>query len=483
MLRKNLGKNLNKKLSDKEIIKKEIIRMSNKYNLKSISFSPKKKKKIYYYISKMNKNLEKNYNSSNKNFSNFLIESLIKKKQSHFYAKLRDEEIYNENKEYLIQIYNKKESKKKIKNYTIYYKNYSEYFCRPIISDFSCNKIMNKHMELKAEIFYEENYAKKPKKSKIEGKGNKDYNIFNKDIVKEIEDEKHSKRKKLFCGFNQSLNKSSSIDNISNIYPYPIKLIKLKENNTSTSNSLNSLLYMLTKTYKKEKEKENRTSLHSLNKNSPIKNNININNPLYSKLKHQILSNNLSPSIIYKKNIFKRKFDYPLSYNENQKLKKTSSKIRNLYSNRKLSFYKSNNNNTTQNLIKYIRKSDKYIRNNPSHLRVNLKSPMNLYLAQSKLIRSTSNVNKYSVRISKNSNFNSSRNSNIISNNSRYKKISRKSSSDDNIVINSNNVRNYKKNYSNLSLNPSLNKISFEFFSNKHNSMKFGKLVFPNKNF
>ncbi len=63
--------------------------------------------------------------------------------------------------------------KKKIKNYTIYYKNYSEYFCKPIISDFPCNKIMNKHMEIKAEIFYDENYANKSKQYKLKDKGTK----------------------------------------------------------------------------------------------------------------------------------------------------------------------------------------------------------------------------------------------------------------------------------------------------------------------
>ena len=509
MLKNNfLRNNIINKLSNKEIIHKEIMRITNKYHLKNNLISPKKKNKnLNFYISIINRNLKNNYNSSNKTFQEFLIESLIKRKEGHFFAKFRDEEIYNQKQEFLNQFYKKKESKKKIKNYTIYYKNYSEYFCKPIISDFPCNKIMNKHMEIKAEIFYDENYANKSKQYKLKDKGTKEMNIFNKDIIKEIETMKNSKKKQFFFGFNKSFNESSTFENISNIFPYPIKLIKVNDlkiskksanidkNDSILNNSINSILYMLTKNPKKEKEKKNMTSLNSppsTSKNSPMKNSIKFNNPYYLKLKHHILINpinniyNLSPTINYKKNIFKKKVDSPLSFNETQKLKKTSSKIRKLKPSRKLSFYqRNNNNNTTQNIIKYMNKNDKYQRNNNSPLMVNLKSPMNLYLAQSKLIRSTSNINKYSVRNSKNSHFNSSRNSNALSNNSQNKKLSVKSSLEDNnhLIINRKVIQNYRGNYSNLSLNPSLNKISVDFNSTKNNSKKFGKLIFPNKNF
>ena len=99
------------------------------------------------------------------------------------------------------------------------------------------------------------------------------------------------------------------------------------------------------------------------------------------------------------------------------------------------------------------------------------------------MIRSTSNINKYSVRNSKNSHFSSSRNSNALSNNSQNKKLSVKSSPEDNnhLIVNRKVIKNYRGNYSNLSLNPSLNKISVDF--NSTNSKKFGKLIFPNKNF
>ncbi len=237
------------------------------------------------------------------------------------------------------------------------------------------------------------------------------------------------------------------------------------------------------------------TSLNSsppTSKNSPMKNSIKLNSPYYLKLKHHILLNpinniyNLSPTINSNKNIFKKKVDSPLSFIETQKLKKTSSKIRKLKPSRKLSFYKrNNNNNTTQNIINYMNKNDKYQRNNNSPLMLNLKSPMNLYLAQSKLIRSTSNINKYSVRSSKNSHFNSLRNSNALYNNSQNKKLRVKSSPEDNnhLIVNRKDIKNYRGNYSNLSLNPSLNKISVDFNSTKNSSKKFGKFIVPNKNF
>ncbi len=77
MLKNNfLRNNIINKLSNKEIIQKEI---KNKYHLKNNLISQKKRNKnLNFYISIINRNLKNNHNSSNKTFQEFLIESLIK---------------------------------------------------------------------------------------------------------------------------------------------------------------------------------------------------------------------------------------------------------------------------------------------------------------------------------------------------------------------------------------------------------------------
>ena len=81
-------------------------------------------------------------------------------------------------------------------------------------------------------------------------------NIFNKDIIKEIETMKNSKKKQFFFGFNKSFNESSTFENISNIFPYPIKLIKVNDlkiskksanidkNDSILNNSINSIVFL-----------------------------------------------------------------------------------------------------------------------------------------------------------------------------------------------------------------------------------------------
>ena len=66
------------------------------------------------------------------------MDSLVKQKKGYFLAKFREISI-NDIDEFLYKYYRKKESIKKIKIYPIYYKNYSFYFCNPLIIDFACN--------------------------------------------------------------------------------------------------------------------------------------------------------------------------------------------------------------------------------------------------------------------------------------------------------------------------------------------------------
>ena len=137
--------------------------------------------------------LEARYNSTPELYLRNQINFLIEKKQTHFYAYMNDIIMYNNFfKEFLKRSYNLKEIYERIPKYVSYYKNYLNFFCRPVFCDFSPNKKMVQHMEKIAQIFYNENYAKeeddtKKNDNKQKRNNNYDVKIFSSKIFDEIE--------------------------------------------------------------------------------------------------------------------------------------------------------------------------------------------------------------------------------------------------------------------------------------------------------
>ena len=436
--------------------------------------------------------LKKKHNSNKSTFKNYLMDSLVKQKKGYFLAKFREISI-NDIDEFLYKYYRKKESIKKIKIYPIYYKNYSFYFCNPLIIDFACNNILCNYIAFKAEIFYENNYAEKKKNDNV---GN--FNIFNSELINQIE--KISKRKKIFFGFNNLNNDNSSIDNISNIISISKRIIYnnnkhiLNKKDLSNSNSLYSIIHMITNNSKKEKNINNNNNnnnnknnnSNNINNNNNNNNNINNNNnnnnsnnnnnnnyinnlnnqkqlnkipeiilsfdrdknskrntnPVFFKLNYYKQSNSQKKRNIFTN--FRNKKKIITSQNESIKLKKSSS-IREIKTNIKISINK--NNNTTQSIMKYNESNDKILKNNQSSpLILNLKSP--IHFSQTKL-NNFSTINK----LKKNKIlYLNSRNSNILSYNSQIKLIHGKSSSDD-ILYNRNKTLKINKKYNFSSTN------------------------------
>ena len=265
-----------------------------KYNFYGNNFTQKIKSNNLKYIKKklhskqpflliMN-NLKKKHNSNDSTFNKYLINSLIKQKKGYFLAKLREISI-NDIDEFLYKYYRKKESIKKIKIYPIYYKNYSFYFCNPLIIDFACNNILCNYIAFKAEIFYDNNYAEKKKNDNV---GN--FNIFNSELINQIE--KISKRKKIFFGFNNLNNDNSSIDNISNIISISKRIIYnnnkhiLNKKDLSNSNSLYSIIH--------NKNNNSNNINNNNNNNNNINNNNNNNNSNNNNNNNYININNLN---------------------------------------------------------------------------------------------------------------------------------------------------------------------------------------------
>ena len=134
--------------------------------------------------------LEAKYNSTPELYLKKKLNIIIQNKKNHFLAYMNDIIIYNNYfKEFLKRTYNYSESKERIPKYVSYYKNYLNFFCRPVFCDSSINKKMVKHMEKIAQIFYNENYAdedSKPKKNK-ENNNKEIIKIFSSKIFEDIE--------------------------------------------------------------------------------------------------------------------------------------------------------------------------------------------------------------------------------------------------------------------------------------------------------
>ena len=144
--------------------------------------------------------LEAKYNMTPKLFSDKIIFNLVLNKKCHLVSYFHEIVLCDDSlKEYLKRIYKYYESKEKIPNYFIYYKNYLNFFCKPFFVDFPLNKKMLKHMEKVAQFFYNKNCALKKqnnnkennKDNKDKGKDKKDLNlnlsIFNNRVVEDIE--------------------------------------------------------------------------------------------------------------------------------------------------------------------------------------------------------------------------------------------------------------------------------------------------------
>ena len=181
--------------------------------------------------------LEAKYNSNPELYESYNLDILITRKKCHYLAKF-NEMGYNTSflREYLKREYNLKEVQTRIPQYASYYKNYLIFFCKPCFNHYTINKKMVRHMEKVAQVFYNENYADQENEEKQEQSQEKKKlpNIFNKDIMNEIEN----------CDNFTYVNSEAAMEQIQLIN----KKLKRNEKDLNEKNKIKE---------KKEKEKDN----------------------------------------------------------------------------------------------------------------------------------------------------------------------------------------------------------------------------------
>ena len=83
---------------------------------------------------------------------------LIYNTPSHYNTLFKECQINISKDEFLKRFYKKRETRERITMLSDYYKNYHIFFCKPIFRDFFSYELLHSHEELKAEIFYKNNY-------------------------------------------------------------------------------------------------------------------------------------------------------------------------------------------------------------------------------------------------------------------------------------------------------------------------------------
>ena len=132
--------------------------------------------------------LEAKYNSTPDLYQQIILNNLIIKKKTHLLAYINEIGINSDMfRELLKRKYTYQESKERIPKYVSYYQNYLKFFCRPIFSDYISNRKMVKHMEVVAQIFYNENYADEDEIDKSQKPQKFNFKVFNRTVRDEID--------------------------------------------------------------------------------------------------------------------------------------------------------------------------------------------------------------------------------------------------------------------------------------------------------
>ena len=167
-------------------------------------------------------NLSNKYNSNNKDgtLNQMIVNALIFNKNSHIVAIFKDSMIWDYIDEFLKRFYKSKESIDRVPKFSSFYKNYLQFFCKPIFTNFTFNSIIQDYNEKRAEVYYNNNF-----------KGKKDEEMEeledNDDIDEDKEEVSKSKIEKTI--FNSTIKEK--IENTS--------IITYKDNPSEASMNLN----------------------------------------------------------------------------------------------------------------------------------------------------------------------------------------------------------------------------------------------------
>ena len=294
--------------------------------------STAKKFSIQKIEEKMKKYLNNKYNNRenlNYQYIGLIIQNLIFNKNTHLVSVFKDYMIIDYIEEFLKRFYKKNESKNKLPQISLFYKNYLKFFCSPTLKHIYINNLIHNRCEKKAEFFYNENYKNKKNNSSC---SDNDMGLCEDSESSEQEEENENSMKLKKSSTNQTFfdekirKKIEKYSPINSSMALPESGSKLKKDDSglliSESNeaSLVSIMYGINKNKfatinsrknkpqtlenKKTKKKINNILDFMLSDNHKEKNNFNKNNSdkkiKNNKITYDISNNNTTK---YKNNI------------------------------------------------------------------------------------------------------------------------------------------------------------------------------------
>ena len=332
-------------------------KLNKEINIAKIS--SKIKAKISYLIPR--KNLEK-YNSTPNLKNIMLINDLIESKETHFIATFKDFLISDFHEEFLRRYFLFHETKEILPKFYQYYKNYLNFFCKGIFSDFYLNEVMQEYGECQAEFYYNKNYGHKERNKKKEKKDLNELEHNHNELSESENNSNNNNNINIRSIFSKSIKYSIDIiqnskinenqKDLSNIKP----LNYTKENSITlpddssvsyndiitNQNSLRFIINMIKNKNELNKKIKNKKSEIISNKNRNKINNENNINYLINNNYKKIMNNN-------NKNILNKKETQTLSKTNSNANIKTKAKTRIKSSNNK-----SKVNPNISNYKKYI---------------------------------------------------------------------------------------------------------------------------------
>ena len=431
----------------------------------------------------------------------YYINQIWYNKSSHYNLLFKEIQYLNFVEDFCKRFYLIKESLNKIPKLNDYYKNYHNFFCRPIFRNFKIYKIMNNYGDNKAEIFYKNNYEIEEKKN--ESLNNNSFSSFdNITNNKTIFDQKVRN----FINNNNSYNKCTLTLDTSRTLKSNLNLLSKRSKDSSfiklISPFINYKQIYLNKKEEKtinEKNLSNNKSLNKkklklknrLEKNSNIKSslyNLVKNNLNYETIKHNkkktfkcpklnpYLSNYKSSLEEFNKNKIKyiEKLNYGNEiknkiYNSNSNIKifsKSSTPNNNISIGKNNSMLNKMNNQNKSNSKK---KGNKMLNGNIIKKKKNINS--------NKIMKYHSNSNFSTLKVNRKSNYNSDFNlvKSPINSINRFSNLSRIKFSKNNSFISKNNKNNIMRNNSSSN---SKNKKKIRMNHRKNNTIDYNNILF-----
>ena len=157
---KDLFYNVDQESIDLKDICEDLVKTTKHNNQK---VSPQKEKiSLKECIKKMvflsNLKMRKYYNCTPAKYEYYIVEYLLNNVDCHLVSIFKEKMLTDYVDEFLRRQYSIIECKDRIPKFSVYYKNYLQFFCKPTYNNFKFNDLIQNYGEKKAELYYKDHY-------------------------------------------------------------------------------------------------------------------------------------------------------------------------------------------------------------------------------------------------------------------------------------------------------------------------------------